>query len=88
MKEEVKLANDISNGINNLSFSVPEFINAMCLEHRTLQQKFTGICLKWIEHVASEDYRTDGRNVLSHEKCKKIIALMKENDINTHIPTI
>ena len=49
------------------------FIKRMSCEHRTLQQSFTRLCLKWLEHVASEEYRTDGRNEDSKKVAKRLI---------------
>jgi hypothetical protein len=75
------IANEMSGFVNSYSSDQKEFINQMGRKHRTLQQSFTKICLKWIEFVASEDYRFDGRNQDSHEVCQKIVQSFKnEND--------
>lgn len=55
-----------------------DFIKAMSLEHRTTQQSFTRLCLLWIEHVASDGYRYDGRNEASHKVCKTITESHKK----------
>lgn len=57
-----------------------EFIQQMCKEHRTLQQSFTKMMLKWMEFVSSEKYRTDLRNEDSKVYVKKMVdAFTKEN---------
>jgi hypothetical protein len=75
------LANEMSNFVNSFSSDHQGFITEMGKDHRTLQQSFTKLCLKWIEYVASDDYRFDLRNQDSHTTCKKMIrAFQKEND--------
>jgi hypothetical protein len=51
-------------------------------DHRTLQQSFTKLCLKWIEYVGSEEYHFDGRNQDSHETCKKLVEGFQANHDN------
>ncbi len=58
---------------NSYSIPMDEFIQAMNSEHRTLQQAFTKLCMKWIENCASEDYRHDARNEASHKISKIMI---------------
>jgi hypothetical protein len=86
--KEKDLAEKITDGINPFSFDKKSFIDAMSWQHRTLQQKFTSLCLAWITYVGGADYRTDGRNEYSHEQCAKIVKLMKENDIDDYMPSI
>jgi hypothetical protein len=68
-----KLVSEITDAVNNFGFDQELFNRLMSNEHRTLQQSFTRLCFAWIENVASEDYRTDGRNDISHIVCKSII---------------
>ena len=76
-----ELAYQMSNFVNSFSSDHQEFISEMNKDHRTLQQSFTKLCLKWIEHCASDDYRHDLRNQDSHTTCKKMVrAFQKEND--------
>lgn len=77
MKEEEikKLVSRITDFVNSYSLKSEQFCDAMSQEHRTLQQSFTRLCLKWIEYVADNEYRTDGRNETSHEVCKRMIEL-------------
>lgn len=70
-------ANTMSDFVN--SFNVDEqadlFCDAMTRQHRTLQQSFTKLAMKWIEKIAADDYLTDGRN----EKSKEIANRLLEN---------
>lgn len=73
-----KTVKDVTNIVNSFSDdSMKTFLKQMSFQHRTLQQSFTRLCLKWIELVASDEYRFDGRNQHSHEQCKKIVEAMK-----------
>ena len=68
-----ELTNEITNFLNTYGDKSPEFNKAMSNEHRTLQQNFTRLCLAWIEHCASDEYRYDGRNEASHNTSKAIL---------------
>lgn len=50
----------------------------MSMQHRTLQQSFTRLCLKWIEHVASPEYRTDPRNEQSQKIAQELLAAFRK----------
>ena len=78
-----EMANEMTDFVNTFS-SEPkeEFIKAMANEHRTLQQSFTRLCLQWIEHCATQDYRTDGRNESTHQVCKAMVQAYKEKQEN------
>ena len=65
VKEAVTAATRFVNGNHHRD---EEFYKLMSNQHRTLQQNFTRLCLKWLEFVASDEYRTDGRN----EDSKKV----------------
>jgi hypothetical protein len=56
-----------------------EFCKTMSREHRTLQQSFTRLCLEWMEYVASDDFRTDPRNMDSHKTCKLLMELYRQH---------
>lgn len=58
---------------NNYNCPMTSFIELMTRKHRTLQQTFTKLCLKWIEKVASPEYTYDGRNEASHKQCKRLL---------------
>jgi len=74
------LANEMSNFVNSFSSDHQVFITEMGKDHRTLQQSFTKLCLKWIEFVGSDDYRHDLRNQDSHETCKKMLETFKKEN--------
>lgn len=58
------------------------FVATMNSEHRTLQQTFTKLTLKWIENVASNEYRTDGRNEDSKTYARELINKFRESNDN------
>ena len=68
-----QLVEEITNYVNTMSLKPEEFTDSMSRQHRTLQQSFTRLCLKWIEYCASEEYTYDPRNESSHETCKKLV---------------
>jgi hypothetical protein len=78
-----EMASEMTDFVNTFSNdSKKEFVQAMSNEHRTLQQSFTRLCLEWIEHCASQDYRTDGRNESTHQVCKAMVETFKEKKDN------
>jgi hypothetical protein len=78
-----EMASEMTDFVNTFSNdSKKEFVQAMSNEHRTLQQSFTRLCLEWIEHCASMDYRTDGRNESTHQVCKAMVETFKEKKDN------
>jgi hypothetical protein len=82
-KSAKEMAGEMTDFVNTFSNEpTKEFVQAMANEHRTLQQSFTRLCLEWIEHCASQDYRTDGRNESSHATCKAIVEAYKEKQNN------
>jgi hypothetical protein len=88
MTDAEKLTNEITNYVNSFTLKSEEFTDAMSREHRTLQQSFTRLCLKWIEHCASDEYRYDPRNQASHNISKMIIeSFMRDNDISNVEPS-
>ncbi len=82
-KSAKEMVSEMTDFVNTFSMdSKEEFIKAMSCEHRTLQQSFTRLCLKWIEHCASQDYRFDGRNESTHTTCKAMVEAFKEKKDN------
>ena len=79
MNNSKKIVSDITDYVNSFGDVHTEFIKSMESEHRTLQQSFTRLCLKWIEHVASNEYHYDLRNQQSHELCKLLLTLFKDH---------
>ncbi len=62
---------DIANGTRNKS-SV--FCKEFSRQHRTLQQSMFGTILQLVAFVATDDYRTDGRNRQSKKVAKMLIT--------------
>lgn len=89
----VQLSEQITDYVNsyNQRSKNKAFCEAMSNQHRTLQQSFTRLCLEWIEYTASEEYRTDGRNVNTKTVSKKLLDSFKNsvaNDMNIPVTTI
>ena len=90
-----ELAQNISRFVNTFARDKnDEFIEQMAVEHRTLQQAFTRLCLQWVEHMASlPDNRIDLRNEASRNVCRDLLtnAEMKEaydEKPSRYLPTI
>ena len=77
MEESKKLARDLADFVNK-GCSTEEFISEFCKQHRTLQQSSLRLMLAVIEHIASSDYRTDGRNIGSHIIAKELLRGFKK----------
>ena len=60
-------AEQVAEMLNVFGFDNDGFCDAMCRQHRTLQQNFTRLCIAWLATCASDDYRYDGRNEASHK---------------------
>lgn len=73
-----ELVEEITRYLNSTLPKERSFIAAMNSQHRTLQQSFTKLCLKWLEYVASEDYRYDDRNKASHEIAKELVNTFRQ----------
>lgn len=55
------------------------FIEAMKYEHRTLQQSFTGLCLRWLKDLSErQEHEYDLRNEHSVKVAKMIRARLEE----------
>jgi hypothetical protein len=69
------LAESITSALNTFSTKEVEntLIDRIGRDHRTLQQAFTRLCLKWIEHCASSGYPIDPRNEQSHLVSKDLL---------------
>jgi hypothetical protein len=84
MKEAQKLTGLISDYLNNFNYKENSayFNEAMSREHRTLQQNFARLIFAYIEYMASDEYRTDGRNhdsaVISEDLIKGFEKLMED----------
>ena len=62
----------------NYGKSKKAFIEAFKREHRTLQQSAFRMMLELIEEMATENYRTDGRNEDSKKMAKTLLDGFKE----------
>ena len=78
MRDAKNMVSEMTDYVNTFGDVHTEFVKSMEMEHRTLQQSFTRLCLKWIEHVASEEYRYDLRNEQSHQTCKLMMDLFRD----------
>lgn len=81
MKQTKELVQEVSDYVNTFNDKGKEFCEAMSCEHRTLQQSFTKLCLQWIEHCASDEYRTDGRNEGSQKIAREVLEGFKQKQI-------
>lgn len=70
-----KWLDQFSDLVNNLSQEdqAKGFQNAFSRQHRTLQQSMFRVMLRQIEYMASDEYRTDGRNEGSKAVAKTIV---------------
>jgi hypothetical protein len=79
MENVQKLVSDLTDYLNFFSDNKNKlFIESMSYEHRTLQQAFTVLCLKWLENCASDEYRHDLRNQASYTISKELIELFEQ----------
>ena len=77
LKEQKESARELVEMLGkyvNYRKSSKEFIDAFKREHRTLQQSAFKMLLELMEEMATEDYRTDGRN----ESTKKVAQTLLE----------
>jgi hypothetical protein len=83
-KSPEEIQKEISNFVNSYGnrSSGEEFCKLMSNDHRTLQQNFTRLCLQWLETVASDDYRTDGRNEASKNIAQELIGNFQKEKCN------
>ena len=83
MEDAKALAKQVADSLNTMSYeeAIEHFNKTLSQEHRTLQQCYTNMVFAWIKHVASDEYKVDGRNEASKEACQKLLAFMKENNI-------
>lgn len=74
-----EMVSSITDFVNSSSRG-SDFNELMAREHRTLQQSFTRLCLRWLEHISQDEYKTDLRNEKSKEVAKELISKFKENN--------
>lgn len=82
------VAKEVSRLVNCISDQgVEEFLEEMNRDHRTLQQGFTRLCVKWLEMQGSkEGHEYDLRNEASVQLGKKFLE--KLDDGERHLPFI
>ncbi len=68
-----EVADILEDYFNSFSSKEAALIERMERKHRTLQQSFSKFVFRWIEHIASSEYSTDGRNKGSQETAQKLM---------------
>jgi hypothetical protein len=69
-------------GVFGMEERTEDFIKAFCMMHRTHQQSAFKMILKLMEFIASDQYRTDGRNEQSKKVAQELLAGFKVvNDV-------
>jgi hypothetical protein len=75
----LQLADAMTDYVNTFSRDKSkEFIEAFCRQHNTLQQSSFRMILELIEHMASDNYRVDGRNEATKKIAQKLIDGFKK----------
>ena len=54
--KEFKVAQELEDALNNMSWNSEKFAESVVYYHRTLQQKLFGTMVKVIEMIGREDY--------------------------------
>ena len=76
--EEAKVVMDALGQYVNYRKSTKAFIEAFKREHNTLQQSIFRMFLELVEEMATENYRTDGRNEDSKKMAKTLLEGFKQ----------
>ena len=72
MKQQPEeLARTVADATNVMGFNEEEFCGAMARQHRTLQQGFTRLCLRWLYDLSEREH-FDARNTASVEAGKAV----------------
>ena len=70
----LELAENMTDFVNTYSRDKnKDFIEGFTRQHRTLQQSSFRMILQLIEHMASDEYRTDDRNAGSQKVAKQLL---------------
>ncbi len=80
--EAIKAVETMTNFVNTFGYDRKGFVEWMQRQHRTLQQSFTSLVLLWLRTVASNDYRTDGRNEYSQTIARKLLKDVEDWETN------
>ena len=70
---EFKVAQELEDALNNMSWNSEKFAESVVYYLRTLQQKLFDTMVKVIEMIGREDYGYDPRNEASHRIARKIV---------------
>lgn len=70
---EEKLVHNMSEYLSLLVRDDEKVCELLEREHRSVQDAFTHLCLRWIETCASDNYRFDSRNEYSHLVSQRIV---------------
>ena len=75
-----QLADKLTDYVNTFSTKeqTENFIDGFCRQHNTLQQSSFKLMLALMEHMATSEYRTDGRNHASQQIARKLLAGFKK----------
>ena len=77
-----ELAEVIGNTVNTYCTDYKAFCESMDNQHRTLQQSAMRLFMKWVEHCASDDYMTDGRNEQTKALAKEIVEKVEKRHLS------
>ena len=72
-----QLAEAMADFVNGGRDKQKDFIEGFCRQHRTLQQSAFKMMLELMEHIASDEYRTDGRNEDSQKIARNLVEGFK-----------
>lgn len=78
-----EIVNTMSDFVNSFTCDYKGFANIMGMEHPTLQQNFTKLCVAWLKHLSNKEHY-DLRNEASVKFAKSI----KEELEKVGLPTI
>ena len=73
-----ELASELADFVNSSNKEkYQDFIQSFSNQHRTLQQSAFGLVLQLMEHMASDEYHTDARNVDSKKVAQTLMKGFK-----------
>ena len=70
---EETAAKSLMDSVNSTTFDTQKFAEAVCRNHRTLQQSYFRTIVAVIQMMASPDYGYDLRNEASHLMAQRIV---------------
>ena len=72
--DEKQFADTCADAVNIMGFDESSFCKQMSSRHRTLQQNFTRLCIKWLYHISKQEY--DLRNEASVKMAQKVVETL------------